>query len=268
MISNQDGFAALDALIAAAPESHELPTASTDLIPINRESGKPSVNARDLHAFLEVGKVFGAWITDRIEQFDFVCGVDFEVVSENGKNPQGGRPAKEYALSLDMAKELSMVERTDKGKQARQYFIACEKKLMEQAAAPVALPSYPEALRLYAAQLEKTSALETTVSILEPKAEALDRISKADGEMCISNAAKVLQMRPKDLFQWLQANAWIFRRGADWLPYSSREAQGVLDCKITTVSRADGSERTCSQTLVTAKGLAKLAEHFQAKEGK
>ena len=90
-----------------------------------------TVNARELHVFLEVGKVFGAWIQERIDQFGFTEGHDFVVVSESGKNPLGGRPSKEYALTLDMAKELSMVERSAKGKQARQYFIECERTMIE-----------------------------------------------------------------------------------------------------------------------------------------
>lgn len=238
------------------------------IVPINRENGKLSVNARDLHAFLEVGKDFSTWVKDRINQFGFVDGLDFEKM-ENLSSPISGsakaRPqtATDYLLSLDMAKELSMVERTERGKQARQYFIACERKLIESRD-PMKSLSDPATMRGFLLEYaERVIALEATVSELEPQAAALARISKADGEMCISNAAKVLQIRPKDLFQWLQSNSWIFRRGAEWLPYSAREIQGVLDCKVTTVHRADGSERACSQTLVTAKGLAKLAEIFE-----
>ncbi|MFM5478554.1 antA/AntB antirepressor family protein [Aeromonas veronii] len=101
------------------------------LIPVNQsqvgDDLVQTVNARELHAFLEVGKVFAAWIQERIEQFGFVENQDFIVISETGKNPKGGRPSKEYFLALDMAKELSMVERNAKGKQARQYFIQCER---------------------------------------------------------------------------------------------------------------------------------------------
>ena len=95
----------------------------------------PTVSARQLHSFLEVGKVFGAWIQDRIGSFGFVEGQDFVIVegliSPNLARTSGGRPAKEYYLSIDMAKELSMVERNEKGKQARRYFIECEKRVME-----------------------------------------------------------------------------------------------------------------------------------------
>jgi anti-repressor protein len=113
------------------------------LVPIEqREVGGEliqTVDARELHSFLEVGKAFGAWVTERIEQYGFQFGRDFEVFSESGNNPQGGRPTKHYHLSLDMAKELSMVERNARGKQARQYFIDCERQVKE-AAKPKALP--------------------------------------------------------------------------------------------------------------------------------
>ena len=89
-----------------------------------------TVNARDLHAFLEVGKDFSTWIKDRISQYGFVEGQDFiEVFPKAGENSSGGRPAREYHISLDMAKELSMVERNEKGKQARQYFIEMERRV-------------------------------------------------------------------------------------------------------------------------------------------
>jgi phage anti-repressor protein len=96
-----------------------------------------TVNARDLHNFLKVGKMFAHWIKDRIEQYNFLENQDFIVFADFGKNPQGGRPSKEYHLTLDMAKELSMVERNAQGKIARQYFIKCEKMAKEAAhAAP------------------------------------------------------------------------------------------------------------------------------------
>lgn len=105
-----------------------------------------TVNARELHSFLEVGKDFSTWIRSRIEQYGFVEHLDFvtfEVAHQNhrsgnrdlrnifpnsGEKPLRGRPTKEYDISLDMAKELSMVERNEKGRQARQYFIECERR--------------------------------------------------------------------------------------------------------------------------------------------
>ena len=92
-----------------------------------------TVDARELHAFLEVGKHFASWISDRIDQFGFVEDQDFIVLdfpnSGNQVGYGGDRRSKEYHLTLDMAKELSMVERTPKGKEARLYFIECERRL-------------------------------------------------------------------------------------------------------------------------------------------
>lgn len=101
-----------------------------ELIAINLNSidgqQTQTVNARDLHAFLEVKTAFKDWIQRRISDFGFEEGKDFcSILSESS----GGRPTKEYHISLDMAKELSMVERNEKGRQARQYFIRCEKAL-------------------------------------------------------------------------------------------------------------------------------------------
>lgn len=88
-----------------------------------------TVNARELHEYLEVGKVFANWIKDRIAQYKFNENEDFIVFSDSGKNPLGGRPSEEYYLSLDMAKELAMVERNAKGREVRKYFIRCEQQL-------------------------------------------------------------------------------------------------------------------------------------------
>ncbi|WP_456267663.1 antA/AntB antirepressor family protein [Kushneria sp. AK178] len=102
---------------------------------INAESAQ-LVDARDLHAFLDVGKRFASWISDRVGQYGFEQGVDFLCVSQNRetqrKNGQRGiSRTTEYHLTLDMAKELSMVERNEKGRQARRYFIQCEKRLQQ-----------------------------------------------------------------------------------------------------------------------------------------
>lgn len=101
---------------------------TTDLVLEMREIGGAPVetsSARRLHAFLENGDKFAGWIADRIRQYGFVEGQDYVTYSESTEK---GRPSKEYAITLDMAKELSMVERNAKGKQARRYFIECEKR--------------------------------------------------------------------------------------------------------------------------------------------
>ncbi|EFN2432409.1 antA/AntB antirepressor family protein [Escherichia coli] len=88
-------------------------------------------NARDLHAFLGVKKVFAAWITNRISEYEFIENQDYILLSNLGKQTsgRGGHNRKDYHLTLNTAKELAMVERNEKGRQIRRYFIECEKKL-------------------------------------------------------------------------------------------------------------------------------------------
>ena len=90
-----------------------------------------TVNARELHAFLGNGDMFANWIKNRIEKYGFVENQDFLSFLETTKKPSGGRPSREYYITLDMAKQLTMVENNEKGMQARRYFIECEKKLRE-----------------------------------------------------------------------------------------------------------------------------------------
>lgn len=87
-----------------------------------------AVDARELHAFLEVGRVFASWITDRIEQGCFVEGKDY-VLTVTKTGVRSNVVQKDYAISISMAKELSMLERNEQGKLARQYFIECEERL-------------------------------------------------------------------------------------------------------------------------------------------
>lgn len=120
----------------------------------------------------------------------------------------------------------------------------------------------PEALAVRAltvlqATVERQKA---QLAIVAPKADALDRIATADGSLCITDAAKALQVRPKDLFDYLRSHGWVYRRpGASHdLGYQARVNSGDLEHKVTTVLKADGSETVKEQVRVTAKGLAKL----------
>ena len=102
-----------------------------------------TVDGRTLHSVLGVRRVFAAWIQGRIEKYGFVQGQDFEVFSNSGKNSEGGRPSQEYTCTLDMGKELCMVENNEKGRIARRYFIECERRLLsaEPVENPDKLPS-------------------------------------------------------------------------------------------------------------------------------
>ena len=119
---------------------------NTDLIPVFTavigSSQVNTVDARVLHGFLEVGRDFSTWIKSRIDEYGFEEGKDYSPVWGHRSGDLPGKPRTDYTLSMDMAKELAMVERSPKGKEARQYFIECERRLMERPA-PVVSPAVP-----------------------------------------------------------------------------------------------------------------------------
>lgn len=106
------------------------------LIPVfaGNIEGKPVqlCNARDLHAFLEVGRDFSNWIKERIAEYGFIEGEDYSPNLANRSDGKVGKRRTDYHLTLDMAKELAMVERNEKGHQVRRYFIECERRQIEQ----------------------------------------------------------------------------------------------------------------------------------------
>lgn len=109
---------------------------------------------------------------------------------------------------------------------------------------------------------ETNLALQAKVSAQAPKVAALDLIAtRTDGTLCITDAAKALQMRPTDLFDWLKAQRWIYRRvgGKNWLGYQDKTQFGYLEHKVKTIT-VGGEDKVTEQVLVTAKGLARLAE--------
>lgn len=251
-----------------------------------------TVNARELHAFLESGIRFNDWIRKRIQDYGFAEGVDYVrielapdmkmsdlggdiggitntqknvALESTGYGNFGQQGRIEYAISLDMGKELAMVERNEKGKQARQYFIECERLAKRD---PVELLNDPSAMRgLLLSYSEKVITLEKTVLEQAPKVAALDRIATSDGSLCIMDAAKTLQLRPKDVFQWMQTHDWIYKRtgASSYTAYQERIKQGVLEHKTALQTLPDGTEKTRTQVRVTSKGLAKLAEIFNVR---
>ena len=139
-----------------------------------------TVSARELHAFLEVGRDFSNWVKGRISEYDFVENQDFVVFAKIGENPNGGRPSQEYYITLDMAKELSMVERNEKGKQARKYFIECEKRLKEQTVSQSVQPigELEDKMRVWAFVIEQTTlAPVAKETLLITTAETLTGVS-------------------------------------------------------------------------------------------
>lgn len=135
-------------------------------------------------------------------------------------------------------------------------------QLEADAADPMKALADPAKLRqVLLGYTEKVIALEHQVGELMPKAEALDRIADADGLLNPTNAAKALQVQPKDVFKFLRTNGWVYRRpGArSDVAYQDKIAAGLLTHKTHVAQREDGTERLCEQVMVTPKGLTRLA---------
>ncbi|ALE02888.1 antA/AntB antirepressor family protein [Bartonella ancashensis] len=223
-----------------------------------------TVNARELHVFLEVTSHFRDWIKNRIKEYNFQENQDFMSFAKILAKPKGGRSSMEYYLTLDMAKELAMVERNEKGKQARQYFIECEQRA-KQIAAPCVDYSSPEAVLGVLTYLKsENERKDNVIAKLEPKAKALESLKRSDGLFGIIEAAKVLEMRPKDFIHYLWSHNWVYRRvpGAPLLPYQDKIKKGLMDCSTLTIHKPDGTEKIVSSAKITADGLASLREQF------
>ncbi len=220
-----------------------------------------TVNARDLHQELGIKKKFPDWIKSQIERGQLVENADYVLVfPQKGKNLKGGRPALEYHVTIDAGKSIAMMSGGEKGAEVRRYFIQCEKQLKRQT--PQIPQSLPEALRLAADLAEENTRLECQVAEARPKVDALDRIATAEGSLCITDAAKQLQIQPKTLFKWLNENQWIYRRpgNATWIGYQQKIQQGLLEHKMSTFTQQDGTEKTTSQVRITPKGLTRLSD--------
>jgi phage antirepressor YoqD-like protein len=130
---------------------------------------------------------------------------------------------------------------------------------------PLATLNDPAAMRgILLSYTEKVLELQGEVEEMRPQVQALERIAISDGSLCITDAAKSLQVQPKALFSYLREHHWIYRRpnSASDIAYQDKLQSGLLEHKVTVVTRADGSEKTTTQVRVTPKGLARLAKLF------
>lgn len=173
------------------------------------------------------------------------------------------RQVKGYTLNFDQMMLIGMRE----SKAVRRSVLAKLKALDEQVRAPQVDPMValndPATMRgLLLSYSERVMGLEHKVEEMQSDVDALERIAKADGSMCITDAAKHLQVQPKYLFQLLSSKRWIYKRagGKVWIAYQDKIQSGVLEHKINVVIRPDGSEKVTEQVLVTAKGIAAISK--------
>ncbi len=226
-----------------------------------------AIDGRRLHTFLEVGKDFTTWMKDRIEAYGFIEHRDFEVFPEIGEKSKG-RPSNVYILSIDMAKELAMVERTAKGKEARAYFLECERRANDPVHALLSM-SRPEMLEFtlgIARDKEKlrlhTQQQQATISMLEPKAEFHDKVARAAAQdaLSIREFAKLMGTGQNRFFEWLRGEGLL-------IPYTTEPYQCFVDSgyfRVTEEAFEDkkGKDRTYLKTLITGKGQTWLQRRW------
>ncbi|MFL2068260.1 phage antirepressor KilAC domain-containing protein [Leuconostoc mesenteroides] len=233
-----------------------------EIIKINQnEQGEAQVSARDLHKTLNVKARFNDWITRMIE-YGFTEGVDF--YSFLSKTSNGGRPSIEYNLTISMAKEVAMLQRNEKGKEVRNYFIQVEdryKKLAND-------PSYQMALGLKASQL-LLEHKDKIIAEMKPKALFADAVSASQTSILVGELAKLLKQNGIDtganrLFTWLRENGYLIRRkGTDYnMPTQKSMEMGLFEIKEHNHINSNGVNVTTKTPKVTGKGQQYFINKF------
>jgi anti-repressor protein len=224
--------------------------------------GKQVVSARDLHKFLEATERFSNWM-ERNLQYGFDENVDY--VGCKQINTLANQELDDFALTLNCAKEIAMIQRSDKGKQARQYFIECEKRLTE-----LALPSYQiedELLRAEAWIREKKQHLlelenkDNKIKVLEPKAEFYDTVANTDSTFDFGQAAKMMQLGigRNTLLMKLRNRKILDSRN---VPYQKYITAGYFEIKQKDVHIGD-NVKVHIQARFTEKGIKWVIQNKQ-----
>ena len=217
-----------------------------ELIKVDYSGEKPAVSARELHEFLGVETRFNDWFS-RMCEYGFLEGEDF--YSFLSKTPTGGRPAQDAALSIDMAKEICMIQRNEKGKLARQYFLALERDWNS----PEKVMS--RALRYAEQELKKVKAINSNLTvenqIMAPKADYFDELVDRNLLTNFRETAKQLEIPPKKFVSFLLERKYIYRdKRGKLLPYEEKN-NGLFEVKECFNEKTQWSG---TQTLVTPKG--------------
>ena len=215
-----------------------------------------TVSARDLHEALEVKTQFKDWFP-RMCEYGFEDGKDFcSFLSES----TGGRPSQDAQITVDMAKEIAMLQRTEKGKEVRKYFIQVEKEW-----------NSPERVMARALEIaHKTIAtLELKNNEMKPKALFADAVASSKTSILIGQLAKILtqngyQIGQNRLFEKLRSEGFLSsRKGADWnMPQQRYVEQGIFEIKESTHIDGNGVNITTKTVKVTGKGQQYLINKF------
>lgn len=235
-----------------------------ELITVNFDT--QTVSARELYAELEVTDRFSRWF-ERMTAYGFTENEDFtSVKSYTVVNNGAERELQDYDLSVDMAKHICMVQRTEKAKEVRQYLIDLEKawNTPEQVMA--------RALKLADRTIEQLKSdnkvLEQKIEQDKPKVIFSDAVSTSHTSILVGDLAKLIcqngvQIGQKRLFEWLRQNGYLIKSGSSKnMPMQRYIEQGLFEVKESTVQNPDGSVRITKTTKVTGKGQVYFVNKF------
>ncbi|MCM8710875.1 antA/AntB antirepressor family protein [Clostridium sp. SYSU_GA19001] len=217
-----------------------------ELIKVNYSTEEPTVSARELHKFLEIATEFRHWFP-RMCEYGFKEGIDYTPVIFD--HPQNHQPTRDYCLTIPMAKEICMIQRTEKGKMARQYFLSIEKAWNT----PEMVMS--RALKMAEKQIQSlklvNSRLNVENEIMRPKAEYFDELVDRNLLTNFRDTAKELKIKEKDFIKFLIDNKYIYRdKKRNLKPYADKN-NGLFEIKE---SKNDKTGWVGTQTLITPKG--------------
>jgi len=233
------------------------------LIPINYDSDRPTVSARELHNFLEIDTRFNVWFP-RMTAYGFTENADFARLSQKCDTLGGEQTTVDYQLTLDMAKELCMIQRTERGKQARQYFIEIEKRWND-----------PETLMARALKMadEKIGRLESRIESEKPKVLFADSVCASKNSILVGEMAKLLKQNGVDIgekrfFRWLRENGYLIARyGTDYnMPTQKSMELKIFEIKETSITHSSGTVTVSKTPKLTGKGQQYFINKFLGKE--
>ncbi len=233
-----------------------------ELIKIQEQNGNSVVSARELHSFLEVTERFNNWC-NRMFEYGFYENVDYTSVKTFTVVNNGAKKTlDDYALTLDTAKEISMLQRSEKGKQARRYFIDCEKKLknkvLDFSDASVVL----QLAQNFAEEQKRRLQAEKENLRLKPKAELMDKVMATDEKIDIGQTAKILNLPfgRNTLFKKLREKGVFFKNKNE--PKQEYIQRGYFELREQLIQREHHDSFVVIKVLVSQRGLAFIDKIF------
>ena len=231
-----------------------------ELIKIEVRDGQQLVNGRELHKFLEIKTPYTQWF-ERMREYGFIENTDYILVSQKSEssNITGVKIVQDHLMTLNMAKEISMLQRNEKGKQARQYFIKCE----EAWNSPEMILARANQIQSYMIEdyTKKIEILENKVKEDKPKVIFADAVATSQSSILIGDLAKLIKQNGVDtgqkrLFEWMRENEFLIKqKGESYnMPTQKSMNLGLFEIKERTVLNPDGSIRISKTPKVTGKG--------------